>query len=248
MTRKYKVITPTTEVREKPDAESLRGKLESQLLYGEVFEGIEEKDGWVRGTCAHDGYPGFVDRQSLTAEFAAATHIVTAARSHIYRDATIKSPIRAALGFGSQLTVVEEGEKFSKLETGEWIYSRHIAPLSSREDFVKAAERLVETPYVWAGRGGLGIDCSGLVQQALARAGVTAPRDTGDQETAIGEDVTAQARQRGDLVYFAGHVGIMTDDKNLLHANAHHMKMVIEPLQDVIDRGAPVTSVRRLSR
>ena len=246
MTR-YKVISPTADVRGQPDDQALRGKIESQLAYGEIFIGEEEKDGWIKGTCAHDNYPGYIDKQYLTREFSAATHVVTAQRSHIYRDADMKSPLLSTLGFGSQLTVIEQGEKFAKLETGEWIFARHIAPLSAREDFVEAALRLVETPYVWGGRTGLGMDCSGLVQMALARAGVSAPRDTNQQEGVIGYDVTQQPRQRGDIVYFPGHVGIMIDEKNILHANAFHMKTTIEPLQTVAARSdSKITAVRRI--
>lgn len=243
----YKVIAPVADVRETPDAEALRGKKESQLVYGEIFEGEEGQDGWVKGKCAHDGYEGFVDRQYLTREFRAATHVVTAPRSHIYRDADMKSPARSCLGFGSQLTVVEQGEKFSRLETGEWIFTRHIAPLTATEDFVAAAERLLETPYVWGGRSGLGTDCSGLVQQALARQGLKVARDTEDQETTIGRDVTTEPRQRGDIVYFPGHVGIMVDGENMVHATAAYMKTVIEPLAEVLKRAEKITSVRRVA-
>lgn len=242
----YKVIAPVADVRETPDTEALRGKLESQLLMGETFVAEEDLGDWVRGKCGHDGYPGFVEKKYLSREFAAATHVVTAQRSQIYRDATMKSPVRATVGLGSQLTVVEMGEKFAKLDDGTFIPAQHVAPVSARHDFVDVATRLLETPYVWGGRGGLGNDCSGVVQVSLALAGHSVPRDTEDQEKAIGRDVTAEPRQRGDLVYFPGHVGIMVDGENLLHANAHHMKTVIEPLATVIQRGSAVSSVRRV--
>lgn len=248
MSKKYKVITPTADVREVPDNTAHRGKMESQLLYGEVFIAEEEKDGWIKGTCEHDGYPGYVEKTNLTSAFSAATHIVTAARSDVYADDTIKSPLQKTLSMGSRLTIVEETEKFSKLDTGEWIYSAHISPLPVQEsDFVSVAEKLAETPYVWAGRGGLGVDCSGLVQLSLAFIGVAAPRDTGDQEKVIGVDVSNEPRKRGDIVYFPGHVGIMVDDTNMLHANATHMKVTIEPLVDAAARSDnKITAVRRI--
>lgn len=242
----YKVISPVAEVRGEPDTQALRGKIESQLNMGETFEVIEDLGDWVRGTCTHDGYPGFVEKKYLSREFAAATHVVTAQRSNIYRDDTMKSPIQHSVGMGAQLTVVEQGEKFAKLSDGSYIPVQHIAPLSSREDFVTAAERMVETPYVWAGRSGLGTDCSGLVQLALARAGIAAQRDCDQQEDTVGNDAATLPRQRGDIVYFKGHVGIMVDAKNIIHANATHMKTCVEPLEIVTARSGDVTAVRRI--
>lgn len=242
----YKVIAPTAEVRGVADSEAPRGKIESQLLMGETFEVEEDLGAWVRGTCTHDGYAGFVEKKYLTREFAAATHVVTAQRSNLYRDDSMKSPVRETLGMGCQLTVVEEGEKFARLDSGMYIPVQHIAPLSAREDFVDVALRLVETPYVWAGRSGLGIDCSGVVQIALARAGHNVPRDCDQQENVVGRDVAAEKRQRGDLVYFKGHVAIMTDGENVVHATAHHMKTVIEPLDVVAARAGGITGMRRI--
>lgn len=247
MGARWKVTAPIAEVREKPDAEALRGKLESQLLHGEIFIAEEDAGAWLKGRCEHDGYPGYVEKKYLTREFAEATHIVTAQRTDIYRDASIKSPLRGTLGFGAQVTVADMGEKFARLQDGTHIYARHLSALSAREDFVSAAEKLLETPYVWGGRGGLGIDCSGLVQTALARAGIQAPRDTEDQEKSVGQDAADKPRQRGDIVYFPGHVGIMVDEKNILHANATHMKTCIEPLDTVTKRSdGIITAVRRI--
>lgn len=244
---RWKVITPTANVREVADNEALRGKLESQLQYGEIFVAEEDSGDWLKGYCEHDGYKGFVEKKSLTREFAEATHVVTAQRTDVYRDNTIKSPVRMTLGFGAQVTVAEMGEKFARLSDGTHIYAAHLSSLSTRLDFVAAAEKMTETPYVWGGRGGLGVDCSGLVQISLARAGIAAPRDTEDQEKAIGTDATDKPRQRGDIVYFPGHVGIMVDDKNILHANATHMKTCVEPLDVVTKRSdGIVTAIRRI--
>ncbi len=242
----YKVITAITDVREAPDAQALRGKLESQLNYGEIFEVTEDHGDWLKGKCAHDGYEGFVEKKHLTSAFNAATHVVTAQRSHVYRDATMKSPILMTLGMGAHVSVVEVGEKFAKLDDGRFIFKDHIAPLSARADFVEAALRLLETPYVWGGRSGLGTDCSGLVQISLARAGVYSTRDTEYQQNTIGSDVTSQPRQRGDIVFFPGHVGIMVDAENMVHANATHMKTVVEPLADALKRSEKITAVRRI--
>ena len=98
----------------------------------------------------------------------------------------------------------------------------------------------------------MGIDCSGLVQNALLLAGVNAPRDTDLQQAALGRPVAAGAAlARGDLIFWKGHVGVMRDTRLLLHANATHMLVTSEPLDEVRARNlkagaGDVTAIKRL--
>lgn len=238
------VIVPVADMRETPDA-AMRGKLESQLVFGEGFQVEAEERGWCRGHSLHDGYKGWIQASQLGPAGRAPTHIVIAARSHAYAGPTIKSTNLSTFSFGSRVEVVEEGENFLRLSGGEWLYRKHLAALSSREaDYVETAKRFLETPYYWGGRSGFGIDCSGLVQVSLARAGLKAERDTEQQVGTLGAPV--QDARHGDIVFFKGHVGFMADDENLLHANAFHMKVTIEPLETVAARSGGVTEIRRL--
>ncbi len=114
------------------------------------------------------------------------------------------------------------------------------------------AERFLDVPYLWGGRTFAGLDCSGLVQTAMHAAGRACPRDSDMMEAALGTalpvDDPGQLR-RGDLVFWKGHVGIMVDAHRLLHANAYHLRVTIEPLGEAVERiaaaGSPVTSLRR---
>ncbi|MDH3581098.1 MAG: NlpC/P60 family protein, partial [Hyphomicrobiales bacterium] len=133
----------------------------------------------------------------------------------------------------------------------------HMVPVSETvDDFVAVAERFTGTPYLWGGRTSFGLDCSALVQVSLQAAGAAPPRDSDMQEAVLGEalDVATDlsALRRGDLVFWKGHMGVMRDPVNLLHADAHHMAVASEPLQDAVARIAeakgPVTSIRRLAR
>jgi cell wall-associated NlpC family hydrolase len=133
-----------------------------------------------------------------------------------------------------------------------YVHVRHVAAIDIALDPVDVASSLIGMPYLWGGRGADGIDCSGLVQRAFELAGIDAPRDSDQQREALGEalpDGTPAAR--GDLVFFPGHVGIMLDGERLVHANAWWMRVVVEPLVDVVERLAPqhsqpVTSRRRI--
>lgn len=239
------VIVPATDVREVPGDFGTRGKLESQLVFGEAFKIEHETEGWFRGHCVHDKYTGYVHASHLSAKSQSTTHVVTAARTYAYAGPSMKNMPLAPYSFGSKVRVADVGEKFSQLDDGSWIYNRHLAPRNTPDkDHVETALKFIETPYYWGGRSGFGIDCSGLVQVALGRAGVHVARDTDDQIRTIGQP--AEQPLRGHLVFFPGHVGIMVDDEYIIHANAHHMKVTVEPLKVVAERGNGITGIRKI--
>jgi cell wall-associated NlpC family hydrolase len=147
--------------------------------------------------------------------------------------------------------VVRQQDSFAVTASGGFIPNRHLAPLTSREsDFVAVAERFVGAPYLWGGKSSLGVDCSGLVQIALTACGIPCPRDSDMQEGALGKPVSLAGLQAGDLIFWKGHVAIARARNSLIHANAFHMAVVIEPVAEAVTRigatGSQVTSVRRL--
>jgi hypothetical protein len=174
---------------------------------------------------------------------------------------------------GEQVSELLFGEGFGLLDiSGDWAwgYSLHdhyvgyvkadglTAPSKQKQteiggDPVDAASAFLDMPYVWGGRGGAGIDCSGLVQRGLASAGVSAPRDSDMQLAETGTLLAdTEALKRADLIFFPGHVGMMVDADHMLHATRHHGKTVIEPLADVVARVAKehpqaITARKRLS-
>lgn len=241
----YQIISDVADVHGLPDINAVRGKFETQLVFGETFTVSEENGEWCKGACDHDGYAGYIRKKHLSNNITTVTHIVAAARSHVYQGASIKSPHAGTLSFGSKLQIVEIQQGFARTANGVWIYQKDITPVETQDkDYVATALKFTGTPYYWGGRSGFGIDCSGLVQVCLARAGITAPRDTEQQQEAIGK--AADKAQAGDFVFLPGHVGIMADDRILVHANAFHMKVIAEPLSDVTSRRLEITAVRRL--
>jgi cell wall-associated NlpC family hydrolase len=248
--RGRRVAAASAPLRRYPDAGA---PLESEALHGESVTVFDEHDGWAWVQLDRDSYVGYMPAAALGAP-AEPTHRVAALRTHAYPGPSIKLPPSMALSLGARLTIVAHEGHFAVSADGLHLSLRHLAESGSREpDYVAVAERFLETPYLWGGRTSEGIDCSGLVQTALAAASVAAPRDSDMQEAALGEPIAIdEPRTRGDLVFWKGHVGVMRDATTLLHANGWHMKVVSEPLGEARDRiaangGGNVTSVRRLS-
>ncbi len=227
-------------------------EMASQLLHGEVFDVYEEVDGWAWGQARLDDYVGYVDLAALSAPPLAPDMRVTALRSYVFSEPDLKSAPRFLISLNAKIVGEERAHGFIRAARGGWVYGEHLAPMDRvAPDWVAVAEMFAGTPYLWGGKESLGLDCSGLIQTALEAAGMAAPRDTDMQEAAIGAPIGPDASpQRGDLVFWRGHVGVMLDPTRLLHANAHHMAVAIEPVSDAVERIArtagPVTSVRRL--
>lgn len=242
-------IKPSAFVREKNAASA---PAVSQLLYGEEFHVLDVTGDWAWGFCGHDGYVGYVLRDALDPVSEAPAFRVTSISAPVFASADIKSPVVANLPMGAIISGTLEGDLIATAHG--YVHSRHVTQgTQSAEDYVAVAQRFLGQPYVWGARGGGGLDCSGLVQMALGMCGHKVPRDTDMQREGIGSDIAeGAALQRGDLVFFPGHVGIMTDGEHILHANAYWMAVVIEPLADVLARlqaehEQPIIARRRIA-
>lgn len=220
----------------------------SELLHGESFAVVDSSGDWAWGYSRHDNYVGYVPLTALDAPIS-ATHIVDVPAALVFSAPDIKAPVVERLPMGARIAIEYQDGAFLRTASG-LIHSRHLRAIDDHAtDVVATASRLTGTPYRWGGRSGDGIDCSGLIQIAFALSGVAVPRDS-DQQSALGHALTeTRALRRGDLVFLPGHVGIMANDTHLLHANAHWMAVVTEPLADVLARqpdGRGITAMRRL--
>jgi cell wall-associated NlpC family hydrolase len=248
------IIHSATQLRDRPD---LKAGWSTEALFGEAVTVYERKDSWAWIQLERDDYVGYVHESALTDQVQAPTHMVRAFGTFLYPEPDFKSPPWMHLSITASLAIAEEGAAFSRLADGRYVPSRHIIDRTRfAADFVSVAERFTGVPYAWGGKTRLGVDCSGLVQVAMQAAGYACPRDSDMQQAEVGEEVPISEHldnlQRGDLVFWKGHVGIMTDGFMLLHANAHHMVVVLEPLKTAVDRiarsGSAITAIRRPAR
>ena len=229
------------------------GPRDRQLLMGEAVEMTDappSSSGWIAVKALRDGYPGFVPEAALTG--GRVTHRVAVRATHLYPKPDFKAPERAMLSLGARLEVLGEGDRFAETPQG-FVPRTHLAPVDVPEtDPVAVAARLLGTPYLWGGNSALGVDCSGLVQIACLACDIPCPGDSDEQEGALGSPLPEDAPlQRGDLLFWRGHVAWVSDPDTLLHANAHHMAVSFEPLHDALARieaqgDGPVTARKRL--
>ncbi|MBV6649815.1 NlpC/P60 family protein [Hoeflea sp. EC-HK425] len=235
------VIVPVAALHPRPDPES---SIDTQALRGEALSVFDISGGWAWVQLAADGYVGYVREQAIGQGAGPATHVVSVPRSFLYPGPDLRFPHLDALSMGSRLRIVGTAETratpYAILEDGSAIIAAHLLPVAENltDDPVSVASRFLETPYLWGGRSGFGIDCSGLVQMALAMTGKSAPRDSDQQAASLGRiiDPDTDGLQRGDLVFWKGHVGFIEDPETLLHASGGTMYVTREPLRDAIDR------------
>ncbi|MGF1649614.1 MAG: NlpC/P60 family protein [Hyphomicrobiaceae bacterium] len=267
------VSVPVAALRAGPE---LAARRTSEMLFGERVDVFEidpaASTAWVQRQV--DGYVGYVDAVAL-AEPAdvPATHRVRALEAFVFAEPDIKSMVLAAVPLNARLTAVHDPFTSNAFQGVSfrggvgYLHARQVAPIDALErDFVAIAERLVDTPYLWGGITRRGLDCSGLVQCALHAHGQPCPRDSDMQFSELGrplfgpdvvegllerpDDADIEGFERGDLVFWSGHVGIMTDGIMMVHATAHYMSVVIEPFATAARRiaksGGTFLGARRL--
>ncbi|MBA1139582.1 C40 family peptidase [Mesorhizobium neociceri] len=240
--RPARITASVADIRKAPRPDA---GVNTQVLFGDDVLVFEEAEGWAWVQAERDGYVGYVGATMLGAREHAPTHIVAAPRTFLYPGPDLRFPISGQLSMGSTVTVTgaaeTRGTHYALLPSGEALIAGHVRPLGDvAADYVAVAEQFLGTPYLWGGTSGFGIDCSGLVQLAMRMAGRNVLRDSDMQAAGLGEPLDPgpdyAGLKRGDLVFWKGHVAIMTDAETMIHANGHTMLVSREGLKDAVDR------------
>ena len=226
------------------------GPRDRQLLRGARVCVID-----LQGECAYvraeaDGYCGWIAQNALGADHP-VTHRVANVSTHLYQRPDLKSPDHAALSLNSLLRITDHADGFLRCDDGLWLPEQHLAPIDQpTDDPVTVAEMLLHVPYLWGGNSAAGLDCSALVQLALQACALPCPGDSDMQQAALGTALPPDTpAERGDLLFWRGHVAWVSAPDLILHANAHSMTVAYEPLHEAVARIAtesPVTAHKRL--
>ena len=204
---------------------SERSEQVSQVLFGEIFEITEWKEGWVKIITANDGYPGWIGRlqfvmlahldyKSFKQTPPSITYRPVTQAWKIANNSILYLPIGSSLSFLDGNTCHIGTEQFEIIgEKGE------------SENLVVTATSFINTPYLWGGRTHFGIDCSGFTQAVFKLQGINLLRDASMQAEQGYAINTLNEVKLGDLAFFDNaegkitHVGIVLNHDKIIHAS-----------------------------
>ena len=242
----HQVIEPIAALRRAPSHDA---RLDTEALLGErvmIYETTDE--GWAWGQLETDGYVGWLSANALA---AAARRRPTRSRCRAHsrfrvRTSSCRPPRRCPWARGSPSrgrTSISPSRR-----RGWHIREVYLAPIKARQpDFVPVAERFSARPISGAAR--------------LARTGLLGPRadfTPGGRRrlsarqrhagTGARQDVVAREPAARRSRVLEGPRRDRARPEMLIHANAHHMMVGIEPAAEAIARikaaGTEVTSIR----
>lgn len=242
-----RIVFAATDVQKAPRRDAMRM---TQALMGEAVRVFETEEGWAYVQLIVDGYVGYVEEEALGIS-TAATHWLSVPSSFSYPAADLKTSPVEEIFFGTLVFIAAVEGNYARTNDGRFLPLSHVKQIGEyRSDPASIAAEFLHVPYLWGGKTARGLDCSGLIQLALNACGINALRDTDMQESSLGRALEkVEPLRRNDLVFWKGHVGILSGPDTLIHANGTHMQVVEEPLGEAITRisatGSEVTSIRR---
>lgn len=226
------------------------GARDRQVLFGERVTVIDHSGALAFIQAEKDGYCGWLPLSAIGPD-APVTHRVSSPFSQIYEGPKAQARDLMQLPFSALVQVIEVEGKFAKTPQG-YIPLHHLEPIETlATDPVAVAASFIGTPYLWGGNSRGGIDCSGLAQASMLACGTPCPGDS-DLQAQTGREVDPRDLRAGDLVFWKGHVAVVSGPDEIIHATGAFMATVRESLSGaeariLADGNGPITHRRRLS-
>ena len=203
------------------EKESLKSKLSSQLIYGEKFQILNKKKGWLKIKTSYDKYTGFIKRRKFIKNIK-ITHKISSLFARIYSKPKNKYILSTKLPFCSLISVTEKKKEFYKFEK-YWIKKKDVVPVSYKQQTFKNIIIFKDIPYKWGGKTYKGIDCSALVQIFFKFNNQYCPRDTKDQ---IKYFKKPRNIRKNAIIFWKGHVAVCLSKTLLIHAYGPKKKVL----------------------
>jgi hypothetical protein len=201
----------------------------SQLLFGELCEVLEQAEtNWWQVRCLEDAYEGWLNPIMLepiseAEEAGLRKRVFVMGGSLILPDeSALQLPLgaRIPMARSGPMGVFAIGK--NRWRPGpdlRWI------PPQDPEQLVPLSRCFRNIPYLWGGRSGFGIDCSGFTQLLFRLCGIALERDS-TQQARQGTEISFAEAKAGDLAFFRkptanriSHVGVLDGKGNVLHAS-----------------------------
>lgn len=226
----------------------------TQMLFGELAEVLEEQARWTRIRLDTDGQEGWVDAKMIA---PIGGKDLTAYKKAYKTAAMVKFPMTYAVSENNGQTIpLTAGTRLVKYEVtkdevqGTFMGRFEVLGVGFRIDphmvsiqpsvislqtLLETTRFFINTPYLWGGKNALGMDCSGFTQVVMSLFGKKLLRNASEQATQGRAIKERQKAQAGDLVFFdhedgkISHVGIVIDPDRVIHCSG---RVKVEKLDD----------------
>ena len=229
---------------------SVKSEIATQLLYGDTFKILKKFGSWIKIKNDTDNYKGYIKNNNFPSNHK-NTHKIHKLCANLYFKPNLKSKIKKKISFGSKVKIIEKKNSFYKFDN-LWIKKKDLKKINYKTNNIfKNINKFINTKYKWGGKCFAGVDCSGLIQLFFNFNNKFCPRDAKDQAKYFKKKIELKNIKKNDLIFWKGHVAVVTSKNSLVHAYGPFKKTVKMPIKKTIDRiyktaNLKITGIRKI--
>jgi len=198
-----------------------RSEMVTQLIFGELYTVLDEREKWVFIQNDADEYQCWIDRKQHKALSEEDYNSLKTSSNQLSAEplGATQGKLKMRIPFGSRVNYQGSSQLIDLFR-----FSGKTATFQFNE-IDTYSKLFLEAPYLWGGKSILGIDCSGYCQVVFAACGISLPRDA-YQQAELGDTIEfIEESKTGDLAYFDNkegkitHVGILLNREEIIHAS-----------------------------